>query len=428
MKGETASNYQRLVFREEIVVQSKLKHNNILPITAICIPNMCMITPFCKEGNLYNVIHNSETSMSWKLRLKILVELASAIRYLHETPPTLIHRDIKSPNVLVYSLDANSSVCVYLCDFGSAIYSHRNCNERPLIDNPTWLAPEILKSTSQSYGFPVDIYSFGMIAWELVSRSKIFDGTPFFSEIEERIREGERPHIPYFIPEEYKAIITKCWAQDANLRPNWKWVQEMLDTMKANCEEYESEFGERKVLSQPRILQRKKIFKNNQPLSKAEESQKNSDRPSQKPKSSKEVFSLVANLVLPGNSSTPTATTPKKNQSKSVKMGKKLARKKGSHEEAEVVEVPVGDAVMSPTDEENCERLRSLTDNGERIVANTITASANPPVLKSNSENPNKAHALPSLNKEKYQKDRLLSLHRGQSARTHQINDDERNF
>lgn len=76
-----------------------------------------------------------------------------------------------------------------------------------------WLAPEVLKE--EEYTEKADIYSFGVILWELLTRKQFFGEYKFLSEIEERIIAGQRPEIPdtkecRMVPE-YIDLIKECW-------------------------------------------------------------------------------------------------------------------------------------------------------------------------------------------------------------------------
>lgn len=71
------------------------------------------------------------------------------------------------------------------------------------------IAPEA--SNGEPYDHKADIYAFGIILWEIVTRIMPFSEYDFQSEIAERVCEGLRPSIPDFTPSRYRALIEQCW-------------------------------------------------------------------------------------------------------------------------------------------------------------------------------------------------------------------------
>lgn len=61
----------------------------------------CMLLEFCSLGCLYDYIHDKERPMNWAVVLKLAKDIAEGMRFMHNFQPALIHRDLKSPNVLV---------------------------------------------------------------------------------------------------------------------------------------------------------------------------------------------------------------------------------------------------------------------------------------------------------------------------------------
>jgi len=107
------------------------------------------------------------------------------------------------------------------------------------VDNPVWLAPEIL--AGHMYDHRSDIYSYSVILWELSTRMKFLTDLPFISDISEYVISGDRPAIPLDLtPVPFQKVITLCWEQKPNLRPKMSVVLEILSTitnrMIENCE------------------------------------------------------------------------------------------------------------------------------------------------------------------------------------------------
>jgi len=100
--------------------------------------------------------------------LKIALDIASALSYLHNFDPPIIHRDVRSPNILIVSLEPDSKTFAKLGDFGLSQTSDLKLTE-PL-STWQWLSPEVLNAESISYDESMDTFSFAIVLYELLSR------------------------------------------------------------------------------------------------------------------------------------------------------------------------------------------------------------------------------------------------------------------
>jgi serine/threonine protein kinase len=83
---------------------SGLDHPNIVPLLGFCMEPYCIIMDFYKEGNLFSYLHDPERcpgDLEWTTRLKLAKDIAKGIAFLHSTSPPVMHRDLKSLNILV---------------------------------------------------------------------------------------------------------------------------------------------------------------------------------------------------------------------------------------------------------------------------------------------------------------------------------------
>jgi len=128
-----------------------------------------MITEYLEEGSLFDHLHKKRTAMDDERMLYIVEDIALGMNYLHSRK--VLHCDLKSSNVLI---DSNWNV--KLCDFGlSRIRS--KLDKTTLIGRvgtPHWMAPEILRGNK--YEEYSDVYSFGMILWEIVTGNIPYKG------------------------------------------------------------------------------------------------------------------------------------------------------------------------------------------------------------------------------------------------------------
>lgn len=110
-----------------------------------------------KRGTLESLIQNFKLPISWPYRLRVALDIASALSYLHcmpilvltvsdpqvQQPSPLVHLNVKSQNVLLCSLRPNAPVVAKLTDFGDA-RPVKQLSEEFYVPDPTYVAPEIL--------------------------------------------------------------------------------------------------------------------------------------------------------------------------------------------------------------------------------------------------------------------------------------------
>jgi len=131
------------------------------------------------------------------MRFKIAIDIAQGMTFLHSSTPPLIHRDLKTPNIFMVATTVDAPVVCKVGDFGTSsrlyIDELQESSQRA-VDNPTWLAPEVLRGNP--YTEKSDVYAFGVMLWELVSGKRPFSNCRWFYEIEDFVNNGGRPDIP----------------------------------------------------------------------------------------------------------------------------------------------------------------------------------------------------------------------------------------
>ena len=93
---------------------------------------------------------------------------------------------------------------------------------------PCWTAPEVIRG--QQYDQTIDIYAFGMVIWEVLTRKQPFAGSNFMN-ISLEVLAGERPPIPSDGPNELKKLIKHCWHDLPSKRPSMEQVVDVLASM-----------------------------------------------------------------------------------------------------------------------------------------------------------------------------------------------------
>ncbi len=160
----------------------------------------------------------------WNLVKRVACGAARGMTYLHSGTPPVLHRDLKSANLLL-----DDSYTCKVCDFG---LSRLKAQERSMTGNcgtVQWMAPEIL--SNQHYAEPADVYSFGIILWELLVAECPFEGMSAIQCALAVLNRDARPEIPPWCPPSFAALIRACWDKDPTKRPTFPQILLALDAM-----------------------------------------------------------------------------------------------------------------------------------------------------------------------------------------------------
>ncbi|XP_031494390.1 serine/threonine-protein kinase CTR1-like isoform X1 [Nymphaea colorata] len=214
----TAENMED--FCNEISLLSRLRHPNVILFLGACTkpPHLSMVTEYMEMGSLYYLIHMSgqKKKLSWRRRLKMLRDICRGLMYIHRMK--IVHRDLKSANCLV-----NKHWTVKICDLGLS----RMMVDAPMRDSssagtPEWMAPELIRN--EPFTEKCDIFSFGVIMWELCTLKRPWEGIPAMQVIYTVAQEGVRLEIP---EGPLGKLISDCWAE-ADQRPGCEEILSRL--------------------------------------------------------------------------------------------------------------------------------------------------------------------------------------------------------
>ncbi|URE07071.1 STYKc [Musa troglodytarum] len=193
-------------FCNEIYILSRLRHPNVILFLGACMkpPHLSMVTEYMEMGSLYYLMHMSgqKKKLSWRKRLKMLRDICRGLMCMHRMK--IVHRDLKSANCLV-----DKHWTVKICDFGLS----QVMIDGPLRDNssagtPEWMAPELIRN--EPFTEKCDIFSLGVIIWELCTLNRPWEGIPSVQVIYSVANEGTRLEIP---EGPLGKLISDCWAE-----------------------------------------------------------------------------------------------------------------------------------------------------------------------------------------------------------------------
>ncbi|NXG63149.1 MLKL protein, partial [Hemiprocne comata] len=215
----------RDIFEREIQTLKKFESPNILRMYGICIeekdgsPCFSIVMEYCKHGTLRDVL-SKQQHLSWEVRIRMALGAARGLYRLHQTEEkSRLHGCICSSKFLVAG-----DYCVKLSGFElgeteSSIKRKAKKNWKH-ISMLAYAAPENLKDISYPYKRPCEIYSFGIVLWEIATSKIPFEGcTP--QEIMEKIcNHHYQDPVGEDCPSELQKIINQCRAFDPSQRPS----------------------------------------------------------------------------------------------------------------------------------------------------------------------------------------------------------------
>ena len=156
-------------------------------------------------------------------RLDVSRQICIAIKYLHEN--MVVFRDLKPDNV---GFDKNDGK-VKLFDFGLAKelkvrdqVSENNYKNTQNVGTRRYMAPEVFNS--ETYGLAVDVYSFGILLWELFTLKKAFDGLTIFQHSDFAYNRNGRPRILFGWPTSIKNLVKRSWSVNPEDRPDFQFI------------------------------------------------------------------------------------------------------------------------------------------------------------------------------------------------------------
>ena len=212
--------------RQELNILLHIKHPHVVPLVGICIKPLAIVLDLAPMGALDSMLKHyrrSGAKLSVATIQQVLVQIARALEYLHQQH--IIYRDLKSENVLVWSIpqpfeiSPASSVQVKLADYGIS----RAClptGAKGFGGTEGFMAPEIMKyNGEEEYTEKVDCFSFGMFLYELLTLHQPFEGQETVKEV---ILEGGRPPLTQrelTYPTYFLDLMVTCWSHHSRERP-----------------------------------------------------------------------------------------------------------------------------------------------------------------------------------------------------------------
>ncbi|KAJ6977471.1 serine/threonine/tyrosine-protein kinase HT1-like [Populus alba x Populus x berolinensis] len=229
-------------FTSEVALLFRLRHPNIITFVAACKkpPVFCIITEYLAGGSLKKFLHQQEPySVPLDLVLKLALDIAHGMQYLHSQG--ILHRDLKSENLLL-----GEDMSVKVADFGISCLESHCGNAKGFTGTYRWMAPEMIKEKHHTK--KVDVYSFGIVLWELLTAMTPFDNmTPeqaAFAVCQKDdgnddmvVVQNARPPLPPKCPLAFSHLINRCWSSNPDKRPHFDQIVAILESYSESLEQ-----------------------------------------------------------------------------------------------------------------------------------------------------------------------------------------------
>uniref|UniRef100_A0AAQ4QDI4 Mitogen-activated protein kinase kinase kinase n=1 Tax=Gasterosteus aculeatus aculeatus TaxID=481459 RepID=A0AAQ4QDI4_GASAC len=210
----------------EIKHLRKLKHPNIITFKGVCTqaPCYCILMEYCAQGQLYEVLRAGR-KITPSLMVDWSMGIAGGMNYLHLHK--IIHRDLKSPNMLITHDDL-----VKISDFGTSKELSDKSTKMSFAGTVAWMAPEVIRNEPVSE--KVDIWSFGVVLWEMLTGEVPYKDVDSSAIIWGVGNNSLQLPVPESCPDGFKILLRQCWNCKPRNRPSFRQILLHLDIASAD--------------------------------------------------------------------------------------------------------------------------------------------------------------------------------------------------
>ncbi|KAH0652234.1 hypothetical protein KY289_029912 [Solanum tuberosum] len=229
------SDRERLIadFWREALTLSSLHHPNVVSFYGVVRDgpdgSLATVTEFMVNGSLKQFLQKKDRTIDRRKRLIIAMDAAFGMEYLHGK--NIVHFDLKCENLLVNMRDPHRPVCK-IGDLGLSKVKQHTLVSGGVRGTLPWMAPELLSGKTKVTE-KIDVYSFGIVMWELLTGDEPYADMHCASIIGGIVNNTLRPQIPTWCDPEWKALMESCWGPDPAERPSFSEISQKLRTMAA---------------------------------------------------------------------------------------------------------------------------------------------------------------------------------------------------
>ena len=231
IKTNIATNIPQETFLKEANILKKLRHDNIIRLHGVCTKKypFYIVTELIETGNLQAYL-NHHNRMGWNLMpskiIDIAVQVANGMIYLGEQD--YIHCDLTAENILVQEKNYGSAIVntFKIANFHLARHLNGNKYEKATCLAVRWTAPEGI--TSNQLSIKSDVWSFGILLWELVTKGREPYPGMTDEQVLEAVPQGYCMPEPKDCPEPFYQIMLDCWELNDDERTTFNKIRRHL--------------------------------------------------------------------------------------------------------------------------------------------------------------------------------------------------------
>ncbi|KAM1792193.1 hypothetical protein ACFX16_036214 [Malus domestica] len=229
-----SSEQERLIieFWREADILSKLHHPNVVAFYGVVQDGpggtLATVTEYMVDGSLRHVLLRKDRYLDRRKRLIIAMDAAFGMEYLHSK--NIVHFDLKCDNLLVNLKDPARPICK-VGDFGLSKIKRNTLVSGGVRGTLPWMAPELLNGSSTKVSEKVDIFSFGIVLWEILTGEEPYANMHYGAIIGGIVNNTLRPTIPSHCDPEWKTLMEQCWAPNPAARPSFTEITRCLRVM-----------------------------------------------------------------------------------------------------------------------------------------------------------------------------------------------------
>ncbi|KAG5249175.1 Mitogen-activated protein kinase kinase kinase [Salix suchowensis] len=234
-----SSEQERLTteFWREAEILSKLHHPNVVAFYGVVQDGpggtLATVTEFMVNGSLRHVLLSKDRHLDRRKRLIIAMDAAFGMEYLHSK--NIVHFDLKCDNLLVNLKDPLRPICK-VGDFGLSKIKRNTLVTGGVRGTLPWMAPELLNGSSSKVSEKVDVFSFAIVLWEILTGEEPYANMHYGAIIGGIVNNTLRPPVPSFCDQEWRLLMEQCWAPDPMARPSFTEITRRLRVMSAACQ------------------------------------------------------------------------------------------------------------------------------------------------------------------------------------------------
>ncbi|XP_014501300.1 uncharacterized protein LOC106762102 [Vigna radiata var. radiata] len=231
-----SSEQERLTveFWREADILSKLHHPNVVAFYGVVEDGpggtMATVTEYMVDGSLRHVLLRKDRYLDFRKRLIIAMDAAFGMEYLHSK--NIVHFDLKCDNLLVNLKDPMRPICK-VGDFGLSKIKRNTLVSGGVRGTLPWMAPELLNGSSNKVSEKVDVFSFGIVLWEILTGEEPYANMHYGAIIGGIVNNTLRPTIPNHCDSEWRTLMEQCWAPNPAARPSFTEIARRLRIMSA---------------------------------------------------------------------------------------------------------------------------------------------------------------------------------------------------